>query len=678
MIRATRGSAGAGVYRSGRRLGGRLAAGLLANLALAGVLFLSAGPLRGQAVDPLDRLLFREGGPRVLPGVVANDNLTPAGELRDGILTVRLEARKGIWHPQGEDGPALEIEAFGEEGGALQSPGPLIRVPVGTEVRVSLHNLLDRPLLTRGLSDRDSSSRGPVEIHAGETRALRFRATTPGTYYYWGRTSDDRAGLGVFEDGQLAGALVVDPPGTRPDDRILVIALWVNRDDVEPLREEGVRHTFLVNGLSWPYTERLAAVVGDSVRLRVINATVAPHPMHLHGFYYSVDARGDAWRDTVYSARQRRLGVTELMRPGTTMSLGWLPKRPGHWLFHCHFIAHISPEQHLREAAGIEATLAHLEHPGPDPGDHRAAHRSAFAGMAGLMTGILVSDPAGKGLREDETARRRRLRLYANARDGYFGEDPAFSYVLQEGPEPPATDSIRIPGTPIFLTRNEPVEVTVINRIAHPISVHWHGIELDSYYDGVPGWSGLGDRIAPLIAPGDSFVVRFTPNRAGTFIYHTHAEEAEQLSSGLYGPLIVLEPGQVHDPETDRIFLLGWGGPGPEAPPYLNGSAEPPPVELTAGRAHRLRFINITPSNNQMVRLLSGDRVAEWRRVGKDGAGVSNDQAIVGPAEQFLGAGETYDFELTPATAGQLSLEVTTFMRGGRPPVVMKVPVRVR
>ena len=621
--------------------------------------------------------------------VIPNDNRIGAGELRDGVFHVQLEARKGTFHPRGKDGPGFEIEALGEVGGSLSTPAPLIRVPAGTEVRVSVRNTLDRPLLVRGLHDRTLATPPPaVDIAPGETWEVRFRATVPGTYFYWGRTSDDREGLGRFEDGQMTGALVVDPPPTggdgeelsRPDgfdDRILVISLWVNRDDVQPVRAEHVRHTFLVNGLSWPYTERLEATVGDSLRMRVVNASVARHPMHLHGFYYSVNARGDAWQDTIYSSAETRLAVTEHMRPGTTMSMSWLPKRAGHWLFHCHFIAHIAADQQLLEAVQLDAVLSRMEH-AADPGDHRAAHRPAFSAMAGLITGIIVTDPDGIGLREDETVERRRLRLYANVREGYFGDDPAFGFILQEGPESPTADSIRIPGTPLLMTRDEPVEVLVLNRVPHPISVHWHGIELDAYYDGVPGWSGLGGRIAPLIAPGDSFVVRFTPDRAGTFIYHTHAEEAAQLSSGLYGPLIVLEPGQTYDAETDRIFLLGWGGPGGEAPPILNGNSEPDPVTLAGGVPHRFRFINITPSNNMQIRLLDGEALTEWRRVGKDGAAYPANQAVSVPAQQYFGAGETYDFEVNLASGETLVLEVTTFLRGGRPPVVMNVPVRVR
>jgi hypothetical protein len=39
------------------------------------------------------------------------------------------------------------------------------------------------------------------------------------------------------------------------------------------------------------------------------------------------------------------------------------------------------------------------------------------------------------------------------------------------------------------LVRGEPVHITVLNRRAEPTSIHWHGIELDSYFDGVSGRS---------------------------------------------------------------------------------------------------------------------------------------------------------------------------------------------
>ena len=69
------------------------------------------------------------------------------------------------------------------------------------------------------------------------------------------------------------------------------------------------------------------------------------------------------------------------------------------------------------------------------------------------------------------------------------------------------------------LLRGEPVSITIVNHLAEPTSVHWHGIEVqDSYVDGVRGIQRAGGHLSPEIAPGDSFVARFTPPRSG----HVH------------------------------------------------------------------------------------------------------------------------------------------------------------
>ena len=50
------------------------------------------------------------------------------------------------------------------------------------------------------------------------------------------------------------------------------------------------------------------------------------------------------------------------------------------------------------------------------------------------------------------------------------------------------------------------------------------------------------------------------------------------------------------------------------------------------------------------------------------------DQATVRPAAQQMGNGETYDFEFTPATAGDLRIEVTAGV--GTLLAAMRVTVR--
>jgi hypothetical protein len=89
--------------------------------------------------------------------------------------------------------------------------------------------------------------------------------------------------------------------------------------------------------------------------------------MHLHGFYYSIEASGDGLRDTLYRPEDRRLVVTEDMRPFETRSVSWSPDRPGNWLFHCHIGFHVVPDTRLEPpAAGSHDRMAH------DPGVHMA------------------------------------------------------------------------------------------------------------------------------------------------------------------------------------------------------------------------------------------------------------------------------------------------------------------
>ena len=593
-----------------------------------------------------------------------NDNRVPAGRLASGVLTVRLVAEDATFYPETRRGPGVAVFAFAEEGRAPTVPGPLLRVVAGVEVRVALRNALATTLCVRGLQDHSTSALDTTIVAAGATREVRFRVNTPGTFLYWARTGSCDRGFGSSEDSQLAGALVVDPPATKPraDERIMMVTAI--DDTVERGGEPMRRRALTINGLSWPWTERLQYTVGDTVRWRIINASGIPHPMHLHGFYFDISSKGDATRDTVYTAPQRRKAVTEFMPAGTTMSMTWIPTRPGNWLFHCHLIYHIASAIRLMPELPPEQ-----------------ANNHAFEGMAGLVMGIEVAPARGATVASAPPPPRRRLRLFVNERPDVFGANPGFSFVEQDGDAAPAADSMRFPSSTIVLHRNEPAEIVVINHMRHGhAGVHWHGIEVDSYYDGVGGWSGAGSNLAPVIAPGDSFVVRMTPDRAGTFIYHTHVDEGTQLTSGLYGPLIVLAEGAAPD-TSERLFLIGDPGPTatPRVPvaPFINGSATPPPIELRSGTTHRFRFVSISGAFVRRMRLVSDSGVVRWRAVAKDGADLPPNQASMRDAVVSLGPGETADFEVRRDRPEILTLEVTTGPALTKPHL-MKIPVIVR
>jgi FtsP/CotA-like multicopper oxidase with cupredoxin domain len=276
--------------------------------------------------------------------VVPNDNRVPAGTLRNGVLTLRLVARPAFWRPEGSGGPELPIYAFSEEGKVPQIPGPLIRVPVGTVIDLRLRNMLPQPLRVYGLQDRPSEKVDSLELSPGQATVLKIRVGAAGTYFYSARTSRDTFPFGQMEDGQLSGALIVDSLGARRpvNDRIFVIGLWRGRETPHGTPVEVREEALVFNGRTWPHTERLTHTVGDSIRWRFINATRRAHPLHLHGFYYRVDGRGTAVRDTIYPTAAQRVVVTELVTRGTTMTMSWSPHTAGNWLLHCHLVEHIS------------------------------------------------------------------------------------------------------------------------------------------------------------------------------------------------------------------------------------------------------------------------------------------------------------------------------------------------
>jgi FtsP/CotA-like multicopper oxidase with cupredoxin domain len=154
--------------------------------------------------------------------VVVNQNHSPAGVVRNGVMTIHLEVAQGAWHPEAEDGMSVSVFAFGEVGHVLQNPGPLIRVPQGTEIQATLHNALSVPVVIHGLG---SSADAVLHVAPGATESIRFMASTPGLFFYWGATDGEDLKLRYGIDSELTGALVVDPPGADSDDEIFVIEM---------------------------------------------------------------------------------------------------------------------------------------------------------------------------------------------------------------------------------------------------------------------------------------------------------------------------------------------------------------------------------------------------------------------------------------------------------------------
>ena len=592
-----------------------------------------------------------------------NDHRTLAGTLRGGEYALALELRRTMWRPNAPSALAVDVAAFAEVGRAASVPGPLIRIPSGTRLRITIHNDLAERATVHGLHEHHGQ-RDTVTLAPGESREVRFVARQVGTFAYFARTTLAPTLLSRRDDSQLVAAFIVDPPRTDPRvanarERLLVITAW---DDSlrNPASPYGPRQVYAINGRSWPFTERFTYDRGESVRWRVLNLSQHAHPMHLHGTFFRVTAKGTPFTDSTFGAATR-LAVTELLLPGETMAMDWKAERSGNWLFHCHTINHIDEALRLGDAT---AGIGHAD------------HGSFTDVMAGLVTAISVRPSAVTAVPHTTTPQRH-LRLVVTERAAPDRGKPSFAYVLQRDGREPARDSLELPGSTLDLQQGEPTAITVVNRSRQPTAVHWHGMELESLYDGVAGWSGAGTRVAQIIAPGDSFVVHMTPPRAGTFIYHTHAGELAQLTGGLYGAMIVRARDSRPDPLERVIVLADSSADSIRAPAasMINGRRDPAPIELVAGTTHRLRFISIGAVSVKRVRLLAGDTVLRWIPVAKDGAEFPARRRVEAAADQWLAAGETLDVLVSPARATLMVLEVTSAYG---PPVITRVPVQVR
>jgi FtsP/CotA-like multicopper oxidase with cupredoxin domain len=587
--------------------------------------------------------------------------------LAKNTLTLALDVVEAAYRPEGSDDPVVRILALAEPGKAPQVPGPLLRAPVGTTVRLTLRNRSDSALMFSGFRQSLKADDDTVQIAAHATRELTIRLDAEGTFAYWGvlkgeKTFEDRLWL----DSQLGGAFVVDPAGTDPTratDRIFVISEWFH-----DYPDRAFESALAFNGKAWPHNERITLAQGDSVHWRFVNLAAIEHPLHLHGFYYRVTRRGGQRGDTAVPPAQQFLQNMQTVRIGETINIAWVPTTPGNWVFHCHFASHVgsavtlhgSPDPYTVKLAGnsISAT----------PDGHAEHEMKGRHDMHGLVIGVHVTPSAG--YRPAIVAERRTIRLLAQKRPNYLaGFQTGYGFVLQTSDSLPPRDQISIPGPVLELRRGEPVRILVKNRMDEYTGVHWHGLEIDSYPDGVPNFSGMGAHVMPPIAPGDSFAAEFTPPRSGTFPYHSHLNELRQIGSGMYGAIVVTDGPR--DTTRDHVIVGGGGGVpmfDKFGPAFLlvNGRRIAAPIHMTVGDTNRLRIVSIHSDELLKFRLSDDSSTARWTPIARDGADLSDVLRKPEVAQIEMGPGQTADFLFVPQHVGPLSLEVWISPSGQR------------
>lgn len=106
----------------------------------------------------------------------------------------------------------------------------------------------------------------------------------------------------------------------------------------------------------------------------------------------------------------------------------------------------------------------------------------------------------------------------------------------------------RIPGRLLRAKVGEVLKVTVQNGLPEDTSVHWHGLALRNDMDGVPGVT------QQPIRPRGSMAYEFALPHPGTYWFHPHV--GTQLDRGLYAPLVVEDPDDAGQYDTEFTVVL--------------------------------------------------------------------------------------------------------------------------
>lgn len=239
-----------------------------------------------------------------------------------------------------EFAPGFVVNCWGYNG---STPGPTIEAVEGDRVRILVTNHLQEPttvhwhgiILPNGMDGVVGlNQRG---IPPGDTFKYEFTLQQNGTFMYHPHADEmTQVAMGMM------GFFIVHPKGGEmsPVDRDFAIFLheWkvpmgAKTPDFSEMLDFNL---FTFNGVLYPAAEPLVVKVDDRVRIRLANVMMDNHPIHLHGYEFTVTRHGA--QKLPLSARYTQNTVD--VAPGETRDIEFDAEYPGDWAFHCHKTHH--------------------------------------------------------------------------------------------------------------------------------------------------------------------------------------------------------------------------------------------------------------------------------------------------------------------------------------------------
>lgn len=107
-----------------------------------------------------------------------------------------------------------------------------------------------------------------------------------------------------------------------------------------------------------------------------------------------------------------------------------------------------------------------------------------------------------------------------------------------------------VPGPEIRVTEGDHIRVNIKNELNESTSIHWHGLIVPNDQDGVPYVT------QPPIRSGETYTYEFIVKPAGSHMYHSHHNAAEQVTRGLLGAFIVEPRDKSREPQLDGDYTL--------------------------------------------------------------------------------------------------------------------------
>ncbi|NDP21802.1 MAG: multicopper oxidase domain-containing protein [Paludibacter sp.] len=113
-----------------------------------------------------------------------------------------------------------------------------------------------------------------------------------------------------------------------------------------------------------------------------------------------------------------------------------------------------------------------------------------------------------------------------------------------------------IPGPTLRFTEGGYAVIYVKNEMDVETSVHWHGLILPNFYDGVPYLT------TPPIEPGGTLKYEFPLKQSGTYWYHSHTMLQEQ--SGVFGSIVIEPKKETLNYDKELVLVLSdWTNENP-------------------------------------------------------------------------------------------------------------------